>query len=72
MSGRISEKELSELFMETGKNHHHAFEMSEGKDPEWPLFYSGYLQARIWDRLGRIPSRSELIYHLLLLCIYFS
>ena len=64
MSDRISEQELGELFMETGQHHHHAFEASKGVDPEWPLFYSGYLQAHLWDRLGRIPTRSELI-HLL-------
>jgi NAD(P)H-hydrate epimerase len=31
-------------------------------DPEWALFYAGYLQARLWDQLGRLPTRTELIY----------
>lgn len=64
MSNSINEKELSELFLETGMNHHHAYKASDGVDPEWALFYAGYLQARLWDRLGRVPTRSELI-HLL-------
>ena len=62
MSDRISEQELGELFMETGHHHHDAYKTADGKDPDWPLFYAGYLQARLWDRLGRILSRSELIY----------
>ena len=51
MSDRISEKELAALFMETGKHHHEAYETSDGVDPEWALFYAGYLQTRLWDRL---------------------
>ena len=62
MSERISEKELGELFRETGMNHHHAYKTSDGVDPEWALFYAGYLQARLWDRLGRVPTRSELVH----------
>ena len=62
MSDRISEEDLAALFMETGKHHHEAYHASEGVDPEWALFYAGYLQTRLWDRLGRIPTRMELIY----------
>lgn len=64
MSDRITDNELSELFLETGMKHHHAYSASDGVDPEWALFYAGYLQTRLWDRLGRVPTRSELI-HLL-------
>lgn len=64
MSDGIGEKELSALFLETGMKHHHAYSASDGVDPEWALFYAGYLQTRLWDRLGRVPTRSELI-HLL-------
>lgn len=62
MSEKISESELSDLLMQTGKNHHHAYKASDGTDPDWPLFYAGYLQTRLWDRLGRLPTRSELVY----------
>ena len=58
----MSEDELAGLLMETGHNHHKAYEASDGTDPEWALFYAGYLQARLWDRLGRLPTRTELIY----------
>ena len=64
MSDPIGEKELGELLMETGQHHHHAYETAQGVDPDWPLFYAGYLQTRLWDRLGSVPTRSELI-HLL-------
>jgi NAD(P)H-hydrate epimerase len=64
MSDRISEEDISKLFRETGERHHEAYEVSEGADPEWALFYAGYLQSRLWDGLGRLPTRSELI-HLL-------
>lgn len=62
MSESISEADLSDLFMETGKHHHQAYKASDGTDPDWPLFYAGYLQTRLWDRLGRVPARSELVY----------
>ncbi len=65
MSDGISEKELAALFMETGKHHHAAYKAADGVDPEWALFYAGYLQTRLWDRLGRLPTRSELIHFLL-------
>jgi hypothetical protein len=64
MTDRVSEKDLAELFRETSEHHHQAYEVSEGNDPEWELFYAGYLQTRLWDGLGRLPTRSELI-HLL-------
>ena len=32
--------------------------------PEWALFYAGYLQTRIWDRLGNVPTRSQLVHFL--------
>jgi hypothetical protein len=43
----LNEKELAALFMETGKHHHKAYESLDGVDPEWTLFYAGYLQTRI-------------------------
>jgi NAD(P)H-hydrate epimerase len=62
MSDRMGESELAALFMETGQHHHKAYQASDGVDPEWALFYAGYLQARIWDRLGEVPTRSQLIH----------
>ena len=56
---------LAELLVETGHQHHHAYETSDGIDPEWALWYAGYLQTRLWDRFGAVPTRSQLV-HLLL------
>ena len=58
---------IEALLRETGGRHHQAFISSNGVDPEWPLWYAGYLQTRMWDELGRLPSRSELV-HLLVEC----
>ena len=62
MSDRMGESELAALFTETSQHHHKAYQASDGVDPEWALFYAGYLQARIWDRLGEVPTRSRLIH----------
>lgn len=61
----ITAAELAELLVETGQHHHHAYISSDGVDPEWALWYAGYLQGRVWDRAGVIPTRSRLV-HLLL------
>lgn len=50
---------------ETAKAHHAAFEETNGGDPEWAFFYSAYLQTKIWDAFGKIPTRSELIHFLI-------
>lgn len=57
----ITTEELAELLVETGHHHHQAYIESDGVDPEWALWYSGYLQSRLWDRAGVLPSRSQLI-----------
>lgn len=57
--------QLAELITETGHRHHQAYLEADGADPEWPLWYAGYLQARIWDALGPVPTRSRLVYLLL-------
>ena len=38
---------------------------SDGVGPEWALWYSGYLQSRLWDRSGSLPTRSLLVLLLL-------
>ncbi|AGZ49093.1 yjeF-related family protein [Mycobacterium kansasii 662] len=57
----ITAAELADLLVETGERHHQAYADTDGADPEWALWYSGYLQARLWDRAGRLPSRSQLV-----------
>ncbi len=61
----MNTSDLAELLMETGHHHHQAYIEADGTDPEWALWYAGYLQTRIWDGFGSIPTRSRLV-HLLL------
>ncbi|MDH3194619.1 MAG: hypothetical protein OEY55_07305 [Acidimicrobiia bacterium] len=58
----MTDTELEELFVETSKRHHAAFIEADGVDPEWPLFYAAYVQTRLWDRLGVLLTRSELVH----------
>ncbi|MDH3682632.1 MAG: hypothetical protein OEV40_22075 [Acidimicrobiia bacterium] len=58
----ISQSELAELIIAAGHAHHAAYIESDGVDPDWPLYYAGYLEAHLGDRLGRRASRSELTY----------
>ena len=62
MSTTITETELADLLRQTGERHHAAFIESDGADPEWALWYADYVQAHLWDRAGRLPSRGELVY----------
>ena len=61
----MTSEELAELLVETGQHHHHAYIEADGADPEWALWYAGYLQTKIWDRAGAVPTRSSLV-HLLI------
>ena len=59
------ETRLADLLEETGRRHHAAFKDADGVDPEWALWYAGYVQAHLWDEAGSVPSRSELVYLLI-------
>lgn len=62
MSAKELRAELIELFKETGHVHHQAFIEADGADPEWPIWYAEYAQARL-NRLLQTPcSKSELVY----------
>jgi len=45
------ENQLSDLFTETATVHHEAFAATDGKDPEWPIWYADYLQEPISEIL---------------------
>ena len=62
MAGDITDSELIELFTEAGHRHHAAYADADGADPEWPLFYAAYVQTKLWDRLGVLLARSELVH----------
>ena len=53
---------IADLLRETGEAHHTAFIDTDGADPEWPIWYAGYLQERLGEKLGRQITRSELVY----------
>ena len=61
----MTDEELAALFTETGNKYHQVYLESGGVDPEWPLWYAGYLQARLWDGLGKLLTRSEIVYLLI-------
>lgn len=56
---------LVEIFLETGRAHHAAFEATDGVDPEWPIWYAGHLQTPIAKALRTPFTRSQLVYCLM-------
>ncbi len=56
---------LVELLRETGRAHHVAFAASDGADPEWPIWYTEYLQEPFARRLDMNFYKSQLIYCLM-------
>ena len=58
----MTDEELVAILVETGHKHHQAYQESDGVDPGWALWYASFLQARIWDGLGRLFSRSDFVY----------
>lgn len=65
MTRRTIESELEALLREAGPAHHAAYRETNGEDPEWPLWYAGFLQERIGKLLQVELTRSELVYLLL-------
>jgi NAD(P)H-hydrate epimerase len=55
-------QEVSDIFIEAGEAHHRAFIKTDGADPEWPIWYAGYLGERLRDLLGAKFTKSELVY----------
>jgi NAD(P)H-hydrate epimerase len=53
---------ITDLLQEAGHHHHAAYLEAEGVDPEWALWYAGYMQTKLWDRTGTLPTRSRLVY----------
>ena len=58
----MTDEEIEALLVETGHKHHQAYRNSDGVDPEWAQWHASYLQARLWDGLGTLFSRSMLTY----------
>ena len=60
----ITTNEMAKLIEETGQRHHEAYISADGNDPEWAIWYAGYMQSHLFDRLPSLPARSQLV-HLL-------
>ncbi len=55
-------QELAALFKETGHAHHQAFIETDGADPEWPIWYAGYLQDKLIAIFNKDITQSTLVY----------
>ena len=58
--------ELVFLLNENAEAHHKAFAATEGKDPDWPLWYADYLLEKMRKMLKAKFTKSELIYLLVM------
>ena len=58
-------RQLEDLFRETGQAHYQAYSETDGADPEWPLWYAGYLHESLGSLLGASFTKSELVYLLI-------
>lgn len=56
---------LVNLFREAGQAHHAAFPATGEDDPDWPIWYSDYLQEPFAEQLDMKFDKSQLIYCLM-------
>jgi len=52
---------IAALLTETSKAHHQAFAKTDGEDPEWPMWYTDFMIAKLSELLHAPLTRSELI-----------
>jgi len=57
------------LLREVAELHHRVYRITDGEDADWPSWYASWLVelSELPEALGRRPSRSELVYLLVLL-----
>jgi glutaredoxin len=53
------------LLLETGHAHHKAFEVTEGADPDWAIWYAEYSKDTFTEQFGINFTKSRLIYCLM-------
>lgn len=56
--------DVADLLHRTAQAHHHAFLVTDGFDPEWPLWYAAHLHAPLAALLGHEFTQSDLVFHL--------
>lgn len=54
--------EIVQLFQQAGQAHHDAFAAVDGADPDWPIWYAGYLHEDLTRLLNAAFTKSELVY----------
>ena len=62
MTSNTTRKQLSDLFQQAKQAHLQAFKETDGADPEWPLWYAGYLLEPLREILQADLTKSELVY----------
>jgi hypothetical protein len=53
---------LADLLRQTKQDHGKAYADTQGKDPEWPIWYADYLADKLPAHLGVTLTRSDIVY----------
>ena len=56
---------IGQRLLDTGRTYHKAFEVSDGVDPDWPIWYAEYAKDTFTEKFGMNVSKSQLIYCLM-------
>jgi glutaredoxin len=56
---------IGKLLLDTGHAHHKAFEVTDGADPDWPIWFAEYSKDTFVGQLGINFTKSQLIYCLM-------
>lgn len=59
------QEQIESLFHEAGHAHHQAYLETDGADPDWPIWYAGFLRDRLAELLNARFTKSELVYLLI-------
>jgi hypothetical protein len=62
MAGPDRVTRLASLLRDAGAAHHQAYRHADGEDPDWPIWYAGWLYERIGGLFSTPVTRSELTY----------
>lgn len=62
MNDETTLAEMVSLFERAGKAHHEAYAATDGADPDWPIWYAGYLHEDLTRVLNAGFTKSELVY----------
>ncbi len=56
---------IGKLLLDTGHAHHKAFEVTNGAEPDWPIWYAEYSKDTFAEQFGMNFTKSQLIYCLM-------